>query len=177
MKKLKLGVFGALVFLVVADVALSFLQTGLANKPSANHPSYTIAESKARGAFIEAVSLTPAAIDWKGRRISVKEAWLEQQTELVRVYVFVPFVWERRVYRRAAGYNLCLNLDEGWDVLWGSRPPFFVAEGKQSGFSTRGTAVLWEQLSGLGQLPTRILVTDNWKLENSQIVVVKRQPG
>src|SRR5262245_52275318 len=114
MKKFALYCLIALVLLAVADVALSIFSTGLANKPSANHPSYTIADSKARRAFIEPVSLTPSTINWNGKRISVKEAWLEHQTELVQIYVIVPFVWEHHHYRRADGYNLCLNLDEGW---------------------------------------------------------------
>ena len=176
-RRLALCALSAAAALVVVDVVFSIFATGLANKPSANHPSYTIADSKARGAFIERVAVTPSVIDWHGQRIVLKETWLEHQTELVQIYVIVPFLWKHHQYRKTQGYNLCVNLDEGWDALWSPTAPFFVVEGQGSGFAQRGTVVLWERLDDLEQFPAKVLLTDNWKFENSQALAIKRAPG
>ena len=111
--------------------------SGLSNlsmgSPFLNRPSYTIASSKARGAFVEAVTIEPGlSVDWHGRRIAIKEAWLERQTEFEYVVEIIPFCWEYRRYRKVAGYNLCLNLADGWDVVWEHPAPFVAIPARKA---------------------------------------------
>ncbi len=125
---------------------------------------------------MERVTFTPSTVNWNSQRLTVKEAWLEHRTEIVQIYVIVPFVWEHRQYRKADGYNLCFNLAEGWEVLWSDPSPFFVVEGHGRSFAQRGAVVLWEHLDDLEQFPASILMTDNWKFENSKALEMKRGP-
>jgi hypothetical protein len=171
MKKLAVIVVVALCLLVAVDVVLGYFFTGLANKPSANAPSDTVAESKSRGAFVEAVTIEPSSFKWNRKQLVIREAWLEHQTELVHIYVIVPFLWEHYQYRQVEGYNLCFNLEEALN------PPedlFFVEEGKGTGFAMSGSVLLWERLDNPDMVPTKIWATDSWKLENRRELSVKR---
>ena len=173
----RLAIVAAVPLLLLAAVDFVFSVCQIPDSYAAKRPSHTIADSKARGAYMETVSITPSTIDWNGKRIRITEAWLEHRSELVRVYVLAPFVWERRVYRSRDGYNLCINLDaESWDVLWSATAPMFLIKGKGNGFGVRGRVVLWEVLDDLTQFPTSILVTDVWRLENSKALTVNRAP-
>jgi hypothetical protein len=171
MKKLTIIAAVALVLLVVVDVALGYFLTGLATKPTANRPAYSVAASKARGAYIESVTFEPSSFKCNGRQIVIKEAWLEHQTELVHIYVIVPFVWDHYEYRQVGGYNFCFNLEEASYPLGDL---FFAEQGKGSGFGMLGSVVLWESLDDLETVPAKILATTNWKFENSQVLSVKR---
>jgi hypothetical protein len=173
MKKLAVIVLVALCSLAIVNVALGYFLTGLANKPSANHPSYSIEKSKARGTFVDAVAFAPSSFEHNGKKIAVKEAWLEHQSELVHIHVIVPFVWEHYQYRQVGRYNLCFNLDEASYPLG---KLFFVEEGKGSSFTELGSVVLWEQLDDLDKFPTNIFATGNWKFENSRVLSIKRGP-
>lgn len=173
MRKLPVYVLIALLILAVVDVALSFFETALA-KEAYEHPSYTISDSKARGAFLEPVTVTPSVINWRGQPIVFKEAWLEHRTELVGIYVIIPCILRHYHYRKVSGYNVCFNLTDGWDLLWSEAGPYFAVNGKQGSFSMRGTVVIWARLDSLNQFPSKILLTDNWKLENAHILAFKR---
>src|SRR5262245_2226765 len=154
MKKLTIIIVVALGLLVAVDVALGYFFTGLANKPTANRPAYTVAGSKARGAFIESVTFEPSSFKWDGKQIVIKEAWLEHQTELVHIHVIVPFAWEHYEYRQVGGYNLCFNLEESSYPLGDL---FFVLQGKGSSFGMLGSVVLRHVLAVLETTPTKIL--------------------
>jgi hypothetical protein len=173
MKKLAVIVLVALCLLVVVDVALGYFLTSLANKPSANLPSCSMAESKARSAFVDSVTFEPSSFKWNGKQIVVREAWLEQQTELVHIHVIVPFIWQHYQYRQVGGYNLCFNLEE---TSYPLGDLIFVEEGKGSGFGMSGSVVLWKRLDDLDKFPTKILATSNWKFENSQLLTIKKVP-
>lgn len=166
----------AIVGLVIVDVVLSIVVTMLEGD-TPDRPAYTIAGSKARGAFVEAVAIEPRSFDWRGQQIAINEVWLEQQTELVCVIEIIPFLCEYRHYRKVAGYNLCLNLAEGWEVMWTSPSSFFVVPGKGSSFSQIGRVVISERLKTLTECPTTVLLTDNWKLVGSRELAVKRGGG
>lgn len=119
------------------------------------------------------MTFEPSSFKWNGKQIAIKEAWLEHQTELVHIHVIVPFIWERYQYRQVAGYNMCFNLEEASYPLGDL---FFVEEGKGSSFGMLGSAVLWQRLDNLDNVPSEILATDNWKFENSQVLTIKRAP-
>lgn len=173
MKKLAMIVVVALGLLVAVDVALGYFLTGLASKPTANRPAYTVAASKARGAFIESVTFEPSSFQWDGKQVVIKEAWLEHQTELVRIHVIVPFVWDHYEYRQVGGYNLCFNLDEASYPLGDL---FFIEQGAGSSFGMLGSVVLWQRVDDLDRLPAKIVATTNWRFENSLEISLKRGP-
>lgn len=171
MKKLKTVVVVALGLLIAVDVALGWFLTELENKPSANRPSHTMGESKARGAFVDVVVFEPSSFEMNGKRIVIREAWLEHQNELVHIHVIVPFLWEHRRYRQVGGYNLCFNLDDSFCPIG---EVYFFEEGKGASFGMLGTVVLWYRLEDLDDVPARVLATTDWKFANSQVLSVKR---
>jgi hypothetical protein len=168
MKKKALSYFLiALLSLAIVDALLSWLFTGLSTMPTGIRPAYTVADSRSRDAFIAHVTVTPDVIDWKGKRIAIKEAWVERRTELVWIYVFIPFVVEHYEYKQIDGYNLCINLSEGRDALVSGDSPFFVLEGRGNGFGMLGSVIMWDNLEQADFGRLNLLVTDNWKFKNA----------
>src|SRR5262245_31031664 len=177
-KKLVVSAILLAAFLLV-DVAWGFIRTNLlrfGNKPSRIFVSGTMQESTSRGAFIESLDITPKRIPWNGKEVVVKEAWLERSTELVYVYVIIPFVLEYPHYRKVNGYHLCLNCSG--DGLWAEPWPFFVVEGKGHGLSQQSPnypdTLFCERLDSLSLMPTKILLTDDWNLKDRPWLQVKR---
>ena len=182
-RRKKLAVWAiALVVFGLVDIAWGFIRAEsirFGNKPRWIFISGTIEESKSRGAFIDRLDVTPSKIPWRGKQIVITEAWLEHATELVHVYVVIPFVMEYPHYRKVTGYHLCFNCAER-EALRTEPTPFFVVEGKGHGLSahwpndSKRSVHFCEEFDALGQMPRRILLTDNWELKDSQSLEVRR---
>jgi hypothetical protein len=165
-KKIIVNSLLAVLLLLLADIFLTWFLTALETFPHGIRPAYTVEESRSRGAFVANVNVSPRTIHLKEGRVVIHEAWIEKSMELVRIYVFIPFVLEHREYRLIGSHNLCVNLAEGNDLMLGNY--FFVREGKGAGFVQLGTVIFWENIENVDFERLTVLVTDNWKLENAQ---------
>jgi hypothetical protein len=128
-------------------------------------PCYTIRESKLRGCYLYSVTFEPSVIVWKGKEIRIKEAWFEHAHERLLIGS-----------RKASGYNLCVNLSTGWDVLWDltGNPPWFALEGQNGrGFGAMGTCVLWETFDKIESKEFNVLLTNNWQFANAVKIKVR----
>jgi len=133
-------------------------------------PSYSINDAKSYGCYVCSLSCTPSVIDWHGKRIVIKEAWLEKRME--RHFSLNPFAPR---YREIDGYHLCLTLAEGWDILGSPDGPFFLLEGAGHGFAQIGTVVLREYLGSLDRVEYNVLFTSSFQ-PNGDAVRIKVVP-
>lgn len=139
--------------------ALALCEISLLNAgdPNQNPPCYSIREAKFRGSYVCSVSFSPSLINWKGKEIAIKEAWIERRLE--RNSSLNPFAPR---YKTVKGYHMCFNLSVGWDVLWDNptKAPLFVFEGSHKSFGSIGTVVLWEDLENIESSEYTVLCTD-----------------
>jgi hypothetical protein len=68
------------------------------------HASWTVAESRERGVFIQQFKLQPSEFVWEGEKVTFKEAWLEDAVE-------VDYDWFCRPYQKKIGWFICFRLD------------------------------------------------------------------
>jgi hypothetical protein len=155
-----------LVMVAFALVGLS--QTPLLANDPTMHPCPSIRTSKFWGRYICSASVTPSMIEWKGKRIAIREAWIEKN--LFRKPSVNPFATSQN------GYNLCITLSEGWDVLSdGDHPVFFRLkedERHYSSFSQVGTLVMYAWVKDLDQAEYHVGFEGI-----GMVLFVPRQPG
>jgi len=180
-KKLAIGAIALVVFGLI-DVAWGFVRAEMirfGNKPRPIFISGTIEESKSRGAFIEKLDITPSKINWREQQIVISEAWLEHATELVHVYVVIPFVMEYPHYKIVKGYHLCFNCAER-EGLRAEPHPLFVVKDKGHSMSahwpndTKKRVHFCEEFDELSEMPRTIEVTNNREREGCILLEVKR---
>jgi hypothetical protein len=80
------------------------------------------------------------------------------------------------VHEKVDGYNICFNFAAGWEAHWTGRPPYFVREGEGHSFAGLGTVVVWERVKTPDVFPLKVLLTDNWRFEDCQVLEVKETP-
>src|SRR5579883_2153801 len=96
------------VALIGGAVGMFFVTFALlhGSEPNRYPPCYSIREAKFRGCFVRKVSFQPNVIAWDGKRIVVKEAWLERCLERGHTWFSVLHS------KPASGYNFCVTLSE-----------------------------------------------------------------
>lgn len=159
----------SLALLVFAVVQAPLLHAGM---PPQSPPSYSIQESKAQGYFVCSLSCAPGHLQWEGKEVAIKEAWLERRRQ--RNHSWNPFAPR---YIPVSGYNLCLTLSQGWEVLWTG--PMFVLGGmeKKSAFAQIGDVVLYARVEAVPASEYAVFFTDNFKLEKTiKITVTPQRP-
>ena len=159
----------SLALLIFAVVQAPFLHAGM---PPQSPPCYSIQESKAQGYFVCSLSCAPSLLQWEGKEVAIKEAWLERRRQ--RNHSWNPFAPR---YVPLSGYNLCLKLSKGWDVLW--KGPMFVLAGSEQkrAFGRIGEVVLWETLEAASASDYTVYFTENFKLANAvKITVTPQRP-
>jgi hypothetical protein len=180
-RKTKLAILVIALFGLI-DVVWGYLRAEsirFGNKPHRVFVSGTVEESKSRGAFIGRLDITPSNIPWRGKQIDISQAWLEHATELVHVYVVIPFLMEYPHYRTVNGYHLCFNCADR-DGLRTDPTPLFVVEGKGHSMTVfwpndpREKVHFCEDFDDLGQMPKRIELANNWEREGRILLEVKR---
>ena len=141
-----------------------------AGMPPQSPPCYSIQESKAGGYFVCSLSCAPSVLPWGGKEVAFKEAWLERRRQ--RNHSWNPFAPR---YIPLSGYNLCLTLSKGWEVLW--HGPMFVLGGREANrsFGRIGDVVLWETLESASASEYTVFLTDNFKLEKAVKISVTSQ--
>jgi hypothetical protein len=118
-------------------------------------PCRSIQEAARRQTLVSRAFGQPKTLDVLGRKVSVKEIWVENASEIDRNLIWIPYVKE-------CGYRyLCLTLDAGED-LFGNTGLLFITDDR-SGFARAGTdnPVFFLRLQG--RVPTSVFVSSDWK--------------
>ncbi|MSQ95535.1 MAG: hypothetical protein EXR98_13380 [Gemmataceae bacterium] len=142
---------------VVALIAFSLVD---ASEGRRDGPCYTLRESKLRGCFVCSVTFAPSLINWNGKQIAIKEAWIEERFDRG------PFGFKRKTL---SGYHLCLNLSQGSDVEHG-----FYFEARGVYFGQIGTVVEYARLETIDA--TEYTVLCRLGLETERSVRIKVTP-
>jgi hypothetical protein len=134
--------------------------------------SYSLAESKWQGVFIAVPTLTPRELDWQGKKIVIKEAWIEYLRERAQAPSLVS------KYVKTKQPVLCIRLSrESYDTVNASRGPFFRVAGRGSSFSSVGIVVMWTEIDSARFDELRILVSDSWSDEGAKIIKARSVPA
>jgi hypothetical protein len=167
-KKVFVAIGSLGVILVIVDFCWSIFQTELAklsNKPVGPHPSYTLAESKARGTLVAELTIEPHLFEWDGKQVSINGIWLERKEERTGTFVIIPLLLEWPTYAILDGYNVCFI------PSLGSVDGFFVQEGTKLAFAmaylNQGGTLAWGDVPNPDFKELSVLFTSDWKFSKS----------
>ena len=163
---LTLAVF-YIVICAIWGVLTSIVRHGLA--PTWN--TYSMNEARFCRVMVSPVTMNPSQFYWEGETIVIKEAWVEHESVPIYSIVLIPGLIEFPLRAKTGRcYNLCLNLEEGYELFGGSnRGAFFVVEGQGASFGEHGNQ-FWTLIDRPDIESLKIRVTDNWQLHDSIII-------
>lgn len=99
-------------------------------------PCYSIRESKLRGAFVSTLKLEPPIIEANGRRIVVKEAWIEKRLARGPVLGLMSIP--------VSGYRVCLAFESK-----SVQPDSLSMSGSKVSFTSLGFVIMYSSIEKL----------------------------
>ncbi|HEX4085513.1 MAG TPA: hypothetical protein VHY22_11415 [Chthoniobacteraceae bacterium] len=135
---------GAAVLLIVAT-GLKCVWNGVTEN---SLPCVSSRRARLWGIFVCKAEFHPAIIQWGGREIEIREAWVERASRVRHWLVWFP----RR--EQLEGYRLCFSLHTGKEVFeGGASSPFWVMGNADHDFawftSPSGRMVFYDELNPL----------------------------
>ncbi len=134
-------------------------------------PAYSTWESKWRGVFISCVDVAPRVVHWKGKKIAIKEAWLEYKTERTDGVLFSK-------YKKINQQVLCIKFSGGMDVFWSdSDSPMLWTKGKEKerSFTMVGTMIMWDEVADPKFKRLTLVITDGSPRSEVKVLEVTRR--
>jgi hypothetical protein len=138
-------------------------------------PSFSIAESKARGRFEMAVSFDPRTLAGPNGQIEIDEMWIERAMKRERS----SFGWVRD--KPIGGYFLCFTITKGRNLFHSpdGNLPFFVLEDQGNligggGFASINLSeIFWISISAIEEADARLYCLKSWKSPRTESIRIR----
>jgi hypothetical protein len=141
-------------------------------------PSFSIAESKARGRFQTAVSFDPRTVAGPDGQIEIDEMWIERAMQRERSSV--GFVRDKPI----GGYFLCFTIKKGRNLFPSPNGnlSFFVLDDKgnpdrwrdgPSFASINLSEIFWKPISAIEDADTRLYLLESWNSPRTESIRIR----
>jgi len=176
LKYKRLAAVACVLLAITAGVYLALCERppwseGLFDSPPVHPiPSFSIAESKARGRFQMAVSFDPRTLSGPDGEIEIDEMWIERAMKLERSSF--GFLRDKPI----GGYFLCFTLKKGRDLF--PRPngnlPIFVLDDRRTGFASINLSeVFWTDISAIEEADARVYLLQSWHSPRTESIRIR----